>query len=397
MILRMMKRAAMALAISSALAQPAMAADDTIKVGLILIDSGPFASNYGIGDAARLAVDMFNEAGGALGKKFELSIQTHAGTPAGALAATTRAVQQDGASFITGMLLSPMVLAINPRLASLNALLIDSNTQLDSLIGKNCNPNYFRVSAGEGMLLNVFRSYLKNSDAKSWNTLALDLTAGHEFAKGFSASVEQNGGSVGLNLFTPLGTADFGTQISQLANKPADGLAVMIVGNDVITLAKQQQQFGLFKGYKTVLSNGFTNDIVLKAQGESVLGVTGTTGYFNTLDTPRNAAFVKAFEARHQRKPNPMEADMYVGLEMLQAAIGKAQSAEVGAVRSALEGLKTETIYGDVEMRAQDHQLLRQVLMAQVVKADDGSLTFAVRENFAGADITPAVNPECKR
>jgi len=152
----------------------------------------------------------------------------------------------------------------------------------------------------------------------------------------------------------------------------------------------------LLPKYKTVLSNTFTNDIVLGAQGDSTMGVIAGISYLSSLPGAKNAAFVKAFESRYKRRPNFIEADLYVSLELLQAAITKAGSTDVAAVRKWLAGLKTDTIFGEVEMRAADHQLVRQMLMAQVVKGEDGKPTFEIRAVYPGATNTPASSPECK-
>ena len=73
----------------------AQSSSDTIKIGVLTIDSGPFATYASlVEDSARTAVDILNAQGGALGKKFEVVLQSHAGTPASAIAAATRLVQQ---------------------------------------------------------------------------------------------------------------------------------------------------------------------------------------------------------------------------------------------------------------------------------------------------------------
>jgi branched-chain amino acid transport system substrate-binding protein len=69
----------------------------------------------------------------------------------------------------------------------------------------------------------------------------------------------------------------------------------------------------------------------------------------------------------------------------------------VPAVRTALAGLKAPTIYGEVEMRAADHTLIRQHGVAEVVKTADGkATTFAMRSIESGAKLFPAPSPECK-
>lgn len=367
-----------------------------IKIGVLKIDSGPFATYASlVEEAARTSVDILNAEGGALGRKFEVVVQAHAGTPASAIAAATRLVQEDGVSFITGQTPSNHSLAIAPRLADLNALMIDVYSQSDDLLTKACQPNYFRVTTPDSVVTAMMRDFVKKSGAKTWNMISPDYATGHSFSKKFTEMVEALGGSVQELLFAPQGTTDFGSYISQLG-KPADGLMVTLYMSDGNAFAKQQKQFGLFDKYKVVLGNGFATEYQLDAQGDTVLGVLNGLSYHYTMPGERNAAYVKAFEALTKRKPIYTDADMMVGLEMLRAAIVKAQSTDVPAVRAALSGLKAPTIYGDVEMRAADHHLIRQNGVAQVVRSADGKTTFTMRAIEPGADLYPPPSLDCK-
>lgn len=368
-----------------------------IKIGVLIIDSGPFATYASlVEDSARSSVEILNAEGGALGRKFEVVVQSHSGTPASALAATTRLVQQGGASFITGQTPTSHSLAIAPKLDGLNALMIDVYSQGDDLLTKACQPNYFRVTTPDSVNTAMMRAYVKKSGAKTWNLISPDYAVGHTFSKKFIEMVQELGGTVQQNLFAPQGTTDFGSYISQLGDKPADALMVTLYMSDGNSFAKQQKQFGLFDKYKTVLGNGFATEFQLSAQGDSVLGVLNGLAYHNSMPGARNAEYVKAFEARNKRKPIYTDSDMMVALEMLRAAIVKAKSSDVAAVRGALAGLKAPTVYGEVEMRAADHHLIRQNGMAQVVKGADGKTTFAMRSVEPGAALFPPPSPECK-
>ena len=101
-------------------------AEDTIKIGALLIDSGPLA---GLKDtqvkAINLAIEQINAAGGAAGKKLEADFITYPGTPDTAVDGATRAVQKDGALFLTGMDTSAVSPALSAKLASLNALMVE--------------------------------------------------------------------------------------------------------------------------------------------------------------------------------------------------------------------------------------------------------------------------------
>lgn len=374
-------------------------ADDTgtIKIGVLTIDSGPFALYASlVEDSAKVGVDYLNAHGGALGRKFEAVIQSHAGTPASAIAAATKLVQQGGCSFITGQTPTSHSLAIAPKLDSLNAIMIDMYSQGDDLMTKACQPNFFRVTTPDSVYAAMLRAFVKKSGAKTWNLISPDYAVGHTFAARFTEMVQAEGGTVQESLFAPQGTTDFGSYITQLS-KPADALMVTLYMADGNSFAKQQKQFGLFDKYKTVLGNGFATEFQLSAQGDSVLGVLNGLSYHYDMPGEDNAAFVKSYETAYKRKPIYTDADMMVALEMLRAAIVKARTTDVPAVRAALAGLKAPTIYGTVEMRAADHTLIRQHGVAQVVKTEDGKgTTFVMRDIEPGSALFPPPSAECK-
>ena len=199
-------------------------AADTIKIGALLIDSGPLA---GLKDtqtkAINLAIEQINAAGGAAGKKLEPVFITYAGTPDTAVDGATRAVQKDGAIFLTGMDTSAVSPALSAKLASLNALMVEVFAQADALTGKGCNPNYFRVNVNNSMLMNAVGSFLKDKPVKSWDIIAVDYSSGRDAAQKFQALVKSQGGTVGKVLFAPFGTADFGAKISELGANPSRG------------------------------------------------------------------------------------------------------------------------------------------------------------------------------
>lgn len=369
-----------------------------IKIGVLIIDSGPFATYASlVEESARAGVEILNAEGGALGRKFEVVTQAHAGTPASAIAAASKLVQQGGVSFLTGQTPTSHSLAIAPKLADLNAIEIDVYSSGDDLMTKSCQPNYFRVTTPDSVNTAMMRAFVQKSGAKTWNVISPDYAVGHTFSKKFAEMVQELGGTVQQTLYAPVGTTDFGSYISQLGGKPADALMVQLYMSDGNSFAKQQKQFGLFDKYRTVLGNGFATEFQITAQGENVLGVLNNLSYHYTMPGERNAAYVKAFEARAKRKPIYTDADMMVALEVLRAAIVKAKSTDVPAVRAALAGLKAPTIYGDVEMRAADHTLLRQNGVAQVVKSADGkATTFAMRAIEPGAALFPPPSSECK-
>lgn len=385
--------AAIALAVGGA-----ALAEDTVKIGVLLIDSGPLA---GLKDtqvkAVNLAIEQINAAGGAAGKKLEATFISYPGTPDTAVDGATRAVQKDGAMFITGMDTSAVTPALQAKLPTLKAIMLEVMANADGLTGKNCTPNYFRVNANDSMIMGTFREFLKDQGIKKWDIIAVDYAAGRDSADKFKALVTSQGGTIGKTLFSPNGTPDFGAKISELGADPAEGLFVTIFGSDAINLAKQQHQFGLFKKYKMVLGNSFVIPQTLPAQGETVLGVYQNIGFVAGFPGAQAEAFVKAYKEKYNGELPPYtSADQYAAIQLIAAGLQKANSTDINAVRAALSGLKTETVLGDVEIRAGDHQTARRMAISQIVMGPEGKPTYQIKKIEPGADIIAPVDPACK-
>src|SRR6202161_2583970 len=164
-------------------AAPAAYAADTIKIGVLLIDSGPLAGLKETQQkAVNLAIEQINAAGGAAGKMLEADFISYPGTPDTAVDGATRAVQKDGALFITGMDTSAVSPALSAKLAALNALMIEVYAQADGLTGKNCSPNFFRANVNDSMLMNAAGQFLKEKNLKKWDILAVDYSSGRDAA-----------------------------------------------------------------------------------------------------------------------------------------------------------------------------------------------------------------------
>jgi branched-chain amino acid transport system substrate-binding protein len=389
-----------ALAIAMATTAPTVAsAQETVKIGVLLIDSGPLA---GLKEtqtkAVNLAIEKINAAGGGAGKKLEAVFITYPGTPDTAVDGATRAIQKDGAMFITGMDTSSVSPALQAKLPGLKALMVEVMANADGLTGKGCSPNYFRLNANDSMIMGSYREFLKGQGIKKWDIIAVDYAAGRDSAEKFKALVASQGGTIGKTLFTPFGTPDFGAKISELGAEPADGLFVTIFGSDAINLAKQQQQFGLFKKYKMVLGNSFVIPQTLPAQGDTVLGVYQNIGFVAGFPGAQAEAFVKAYGEKYNGELPPYTgADQYAAIQLIAAALNKANSTDINAVRAALSGLKADTVLGDVEMRAGDHQAVRRMAISQILPGADGKPSYHIKKIEPGPDIIPPVDPACKK
>ena len=374
-------------------------AEDTIKIGALLIDSGPLA---GLKDRrSRRSTSRSSRStppAAPVGKKFEADFISYPGTPDTAVDGATRAVQKDGALFLTGMDTSAVSPALSAKLAvaqraddrSLRAGRRPDRQGLQRELLPRQRQRLHDHERGRAVPQGQSRSRSGTSSPSTIPPAATPPTK-------FQALVKSQGGSIGKVLFAPSGTADFGAKISELGADPAEGLYVTIFGSDAINLAKQQAQFGLFGKYKMVIGNSFIIPQVLPAMGDTTVGVYQTLGFVAGEPGAQAEAFVKAYKEKYDGQvPAYTSADQYAAIQLMAAAINKANSTDVAAVRAALSGLKTDTVLGNVQVRAEDHQTARPILMNQIVKTADGKAGYEIKTIFPGDALMPPVDPACK-
>ncbi|MCV2448140.1 ABC transporter substrate-binding protein [Paracoccus sp. DMF] len=371
-------------------------AQDTVKIGALMIDSGPLAAFHQYSVAGlETAVTEINETGGINGRPVELVSMTYSGTPETALQTATRLVKNDKVAAITGMIPTAVALAITGRATALDTIIIDPL----SAAGTRCNQNYFRVKASSAMLGASYKAFLRQTPVDSWDIIAGDTTSGHDNADSFAKDVQDLGGEVRKQLFTPVPSADFGTYVTQLNQEPAKGLLAIVYGADGVTFAKQQQQFGLLDKYDVVLGNNFAIPAVLPAMGEAALGVIQNVSYIPQVESEKPRKFADAFAKIAGHEPDDVAFDMYTSMIALAQAMNKAGTEDASAVSKALEGLVIESPVGPLEMRAQDHQLTRPYIFAEVVAGSPDSgkaVDYKVRTIIPAEDYMPPPSPECK-
>ncbi|MTD12505.1 ABC transporter substrate-binding protein [Nakamurella sp. YIM 132087] len=376
----------------------APSADGPIKIAVIGPSSGALAQ-FGADavDAWQFAVDEVNSSGGLLGRQVELVKKDTDGAAATTLREAKAAVTQDGASFIGAVMTSTEHGALNAQLDTLGALSINSLGKDDGLSGKDCNDNAFRVVQSTTMDVNAMAAAIDKIPGEKWAIQAVDYSTGHTSAEVFKAAAAKAGKEVVLEQYAPLNTTDFGTYITKIQDSGADALLAVEYGADGVAFVNQAAQFGLPAQLKSVLGFNMVSQPLFPALGDKVLGFFNNVGYDPSLDNELNKKFVEAWKAAHDgAEPYYVQADNYLGAQLLFEAIKKAGSTDVDAVRTAMEGLTFDSIVGSVEMRAGDHQLIRPSYVGQVEKDSAGELGFTLISESDGAAIMPPVNTECK-
>ena len=302
-------------------------------------------------------------------------------------------LSRDGYNLLIGAIPSSISLALAQNLDRWDAAYFVTVSKSDKLTGDTCKARSFRTNHSDAMDLAMIGEWTKGFKERSYAVIAADYAWGRDSGESFVKQMKALGKSVPLELYVPLGTKDFSPYIAQLKAANVEAIWVAEVGRDAIAFVKQAQEFGLIPA-KKLIGHALILNFIVSSTDKALDGTVGNTGYTPDIDTPRNKAFVAAWKSKFNRLPTDNEAQAYNGMQVMFEGVKKASSVKPADVSIALGGATIDTIFGQVAMRAQDHQLLLPNFVGRV-KMVDGQLRPVIEQRFDPA-ITPAPSQSCK-
>ncbi|HQT75830.1 MAG: hypothetical protein B7Z80_27675 [Rhodospirillales bacterium 20-64-7] len=342
---------------------------DPIRIGIPVGLTGPIG---GIGAQMRRACDFWakqvNAKGGLLGRPVELIVEDTAGNPATCVRKVQEMVERSGVRIITCIVASNEALAVVPKLAEWDTIFISGDNGDGRLTAESLVPNFFRPNTSGPMGTRAVALWLRDSPLKKFYGLGMDYAWGHNSMEVFQNEAKKSGKQFLGAVFSPTGTKDFSTYIMKIRESGADGVYLVLAGDDNNAFLSQAKQYRLSS--KVQMLTEQVDEMGLLATGDAAVGLIGSTRYPVGLDNPANKAFVAAWQAEYGRPPQMFEGDQYQSCVVLQAGIEKAGSIEAAKLRTALEGLKVDSVKGPIELRACDHQASQPGFVVKVVKKE---------------------------
>jgi ABC-type branched-subunit amino acid transport system substrate-binding protein len=369
---------------------------EPLTVALIPPSAGPLAK-FGSSavNAWKLAADEVNAKGGVDGHRVKIVTLETDGTPAATLRSARKAVTQDGAKYVSGIVTSGENAALAPQLAALGAVNIVSMSKDDSLTGSACSPNLFRTTISSGMDVSATSKVLADLPGKRWALLMSDILTGHTAAEQFAAQAKKSGKEIVSTQFDPLGTTEYGSYITKIKSSGADSLYVFASGADGVAFVKQADQFKLFDQVKTVVGFSTFSEPVFPAMGDSIDGFYNNLNYSWNFDNPLNKTFAASYEKKYGEKAWFIPAENYIAAQFLFNAVRKAKTTDVDEVKAAMNGLSFDTISGPFEMRAGDHQAVRDTFVGEIVQ-DGTDKGWKVVKTVPPTETTPNASGDCR-
>lgn len=360
---------------------------DSVKVGLLHSMSGSMAiSEQAVLDAEKLAISEINEAGGVLGKQITYQEEDGASDPSTFATKAEKLVDQDGITTVFGCWTSSSRKAVKSIFEDYNALLFypvqyEGMESSSNIVYTGAAPNQQIVPAIEYCISQGYQKYfLLGSDYVFPRTANMIITA----------QLEAAGCEVVGEEYADMDQTDFAAIISKIEEAKPDIIINTLNGTGNVSFFKQMSEKNYTSDTYMTMSFSIAEEEVSTIGADILKGHMVSWNYYQTTETERNDAFVKAYKETYGEDrvtSDPAEA-AYDAVYLWAAACEKAGSVEVEDVIKTIEagGISFDAPEGTVEIDGSNHHLSKPVRIGQV--KEDG-LIYEIYATDAPVDPDP--------
>jgi urea transport system substrate-binding protein len=366
---------ASAIAAGISLASPAMAQEETIKVGVLHSLSGTMAiSETTLKDTMLFLIDEQNKKGGLLGKKLEAVVVDPASDWPLFAEKARELIAVNKVAAVFGCWTSVSRKSVLPVFEELNSLLFYP-VQYE---GEESQRNVFYTGAAPNQQAIPAVDYLMSEDGgavKRWVLAGTDYVYPQTTNKILQAYLEAKGVAkedIMIN-YTPFGHSDWQTIVTDIKNFGSAGKKTAVVstinGDANVPFYKELGNQGIKAEDIPVVAFSVGEEELAGLDTAPLVGHLTAWNYFQSVDVPENAAFIDAWRAfikNDKRVTNdPMEAHV-IGFNMWVKAVEKAGTTDPDAVIDAIVGVSVPNLSGGFSTMMPNHHITKPVLIGEI-------------------------------
>lgn len=347
----------------------AQAKDDTVKMGLILSLTGPFASTgKQLEEGVRLYMAQHGDT--VAGKKIALIIKDDASAPEQSRRIAQELVVQDHVDVLGGFVLTPLALAAAQVATQSKTPTLVMVAATSSVI--NASPYFIRSSFTLPQVTIGVAEWASANGIKNAATLVSDYGPGIDAEKAFIERFKQHGGNVLEAIRVPMKNPDFAPFLQRVKDIKPDAVFVFLPAGVGTQFMKQFSDRGLAgAGVKLLATGDVTEDDILNGMGDVALGVVTSHHYSADHPSEANRKFVKAFkDANNGQRPNYMAVAAYDAMRILYSALEATGGKTGDVLLEAMKGQKFESPRGPVEIDAKTRDIVQDVYIRRVERKD---------------------------
>jgi branched-chain amino acid transport system substrate-binding protein len=361
------------------------AAQKPIRVGYPVILSGPGAL---IGEpslkGAQMFVEEINAKGGVLNRKIELVVRDTKGNADEAVRVARDLILRENVDFLFGTLTSAEGPAVSPIAKEHKVVFVVPVVKTDQLTSpENLHPYVFRTTTNTTIEGRTAAEIMAKWNVKRVGTMSPDYAFGQDVTRAFVAHLKKLRPDIEIvdQQWPKLGEGDYTPFINaQMARRP-DAVFSSLWGGHFVTFAKQAKAIRYFESLSyNFLGAGEAGAIeTAKTMGDDYPFGIWANSYdaFNWEGPAAHKEYIGRLRAfTKEEHPSSWPITGYIGMQILTAAIAKANSTDSEMVAKAMLDITVDTPIGKQTIRAKDHQANRGQFWGKMIK--DAKYPFAV-------------------
>jgi branched-chain amino acid transport system substrate-binding protein len=296
----------------------AAAENGPITIGVVLPLTGG-AAHWGIPprNAAEMAVDEINSAGGIGGRKLALMVEDDRCQPADGVSAFDKITAAANPPVVLGAVCSSVTLAIAPLAEARKTALISPASTTPKLT--DAGDFIFRVIPSGTLRAKVFAEYLYNERGlRKLAVLYINNEGGIGGASSFKAQFTRLGGTIVLEETYPQGATDIRAPLTKIKAANVDGVMVGSYPPDTVLVLQQARELALQQPL-FLTTEAVQNLEVLREARDAANGVVYILAAPAVGEAPER--FAAAYEAKFGKKPELFAAEGYDIVRLIAQAI----------------------------------------------------------------------------
>jgi branched-chain amino acid transport system substrate-binding protein len=357
--------------LATLLAAPVLA-QEPVKIGVV----APFTGNAGdYGKQMEAGIKAYLKLNGETfgGRKVQILVRDTGGpNPEVAKRLAQELVARDKVEFLAGFGFTPEALAAAPVATEAKIPMVVMNAA--SSVVTTRSPYIARFSMSLPQVSAPMATWAAKNGIRKVYTLVADYAPGIDSETAFKAAFTAAGGQVVDSVRVPLRNPEFAPFVQRIKDAKPEAVFMFVpAGEQSIAFMKAFEERGLAQaGIKVIATGDLTDDNVLNAMGDPVLGVITSHHYSAAHDSPENAAFVKAFrEVSELKRPNFMGVGGYDGMAAIAEVLkklGPAGRVDGDKAMEILSRLKLPSPRGPIWIDPATRDIVQTVYIRRVEK-----------------------------
>jgi len=349
-------------------ASPA-AAQQTVRVGVILAYSGQFADpSAQMDNGIKLYIKQHGDS--VAGKRIELIRKDTGGiAPDIAKRLAQELIVRDNVDMLAGFALTPNALAAGDVSAQAKKFMVNMNAATAIITTKS--PYMVRTSFTVPQLNDTLGRWAYKSGIRKAYTMVSDFGPGHDGEAAFHKGFKDAGGEIIGAVRYPVATQDFAAFVQRAKDIDPEAIFIWTPGGpQPAAIGKALAERGIDPRKTRILGQGeLTSEDALKSMGDAGLGIVTAFHYDYSHDSAANKAFVKDYKEAFGRNPDMFSAGAYDGMHVIYEALKKTGGkSDAEGLIAAAKGMRWESPRGPMTIDPETRDVIQTVYIRRVEK-----------------------------